>query len=221
MATQTPTIPAPSTIVSVNFELASVALGGLGLRREIRECQGLVSFQDQRRGMSAETSFVTAISAATESRSCWQALEKLADALVGARLFTVTIVDEPAALVRRAYSNSPAEYPTSGTKPLHGKTGDWFETVFVKRETFVANTIGAIAKVFPDHELIASLGCGSAMNLPIVLEGNLVATVNLLDETGRYTPERVAIAEERLAIAARLCCALALRFDGMAKDEAA
>ena len=163
--------------------------------------------------MSAESTFVSAISAATDSRACWTALAELADALVGARLFTVTVVDMAAGLVRRAYSNQPENYPTSGTKPLHGNTGDWFQTVFERRQTFVANTINDIAKVFPDHELIASLGCGSVVNLPVVLANQLVATVNLLDETGHYTPARVAAVETQLAIPARLCCALALRFD--------
>jgi hypothetical protein len=64
----------------------------------------------------------------------------------------------------------------------------------------------------PDHTLIASLGCGSVLNVPVVLEGDLVATINLLHSAGFYIPERVARAEAELAIPARLCCSLALRF---------
>ena len=162
---------------------------------------------------AGETRFVDAVSAARESDACWEALEDLAGKVAGHRLFTVMTVDMAAGLVRRAYSNRPADYPTSGTKPLHGNTGDWFETVFKQRRTFVANSIEDIAKVFPDHELIASLGCGSVINLPVVLKGELVAAINLLDAAGRYTPERVTAVEEQLAIPARLCCALAYRFD--------
>lgn len=162
--------------------------------------------------MSAESTFVSAISEARDAHSCWKALEDLSVATVGVRLFTVMTVDMAAGLVRRAYSNMPVDYPTSGTKPLHGNTGDWFETVFNRRQTFVANTIADIAKVFPDHELIASLGCGSVVNLPVILEGSLVSAINLLDVAGHYTPERVAALEDGLAIPARLCTALALRF---------
>lgn len=133
--------------------------------------------------------------------------------IAGHQLFTVMTVDMGAGVVRRAYSNRPAEYPTSGTKPLRGNTGDWFETVFNRRQTFVANTIGDIAKVFPDHELIGSMGLGSVTNYPVVLGGELVAAINLLDTAGHYTPERVAAVEEELAIPARLCASLALRFD--------
>ncbi len=160
---------------------------------------------------ATETNFIDAVSQARESKASWKALEDLAAAVVGARLFTVMTVDMAAGLARRAYSNFPVDYPVSGTKPIHRDA--WFDIVHGERRSFVANTIEAIAEVFPDHALIASLGCGSVINLPVVLEGDLVATINLLDVTGHYTPERVALAEAELAIPARLCCALALRFD--------
>jgi hypothetical protein len=169
---------------------------------------------------SSEARFVDAISMAKDSLSAWKALEDLAGALVGHQLFTVMISDVPAALVRRAYSNRPGEYPTSGTKPLRGNTGDWFDTVFVKRRTFVANTIEDIAKVFPDHELIGSMGLGSVLNLPVVLEGDLVAAINLLAETSHFTPERIAAAEAQLAVPARLCTSLAWHFDGPMENAA-
>lgn len=159
---------------------------------------------------SIETKFVDAVSEARESASSWKALEDLAGAAVGHRLFTVMTVDMAAGLARRAYSNRPADYPVSGTKPIHSDA--WFDIVHGQRQTFVANTIDDIAKVFPDYPLIASLGCASVINLPVVLEGDLVATINLLDVAGHYTPERVAAAESQLAVPARLCCALALRF---------
>lgn len=169
---------------------------------------------------SSEASFVAVISNARTSVEAWAALDALASATVGHKLFTVSVTDIPAALVRRVYSNQPAAYPTSGTKPLRGNTGDWFKTVFDQRLTFSANTIEDIAKVFPDHELIGSLGLGSVINLPIVLGGELVATVNLLDAGGHYTAERVAAAEAQLAVPARLCAALSLRFDPLTQAAA-
>ncbi|HWA42386.1 MAG TPA: hypothetical protein VHA10_04190 [Hypericibacter adhaerens] len=164
--------------------------------------------------MSPETEFVAAISEARNAEAVWKALEALAGKVAGHRLFTVMVTDMAAGLVRRAYSNRPAEYPTSGSKPLHGNTGDWFDTVFNRRRTFVANSIEAIAKVFPDHELIGSMGLGSVINLPVVLHGDLVAAINLLDAAGHYTVERVQAAEEHLSVPARLCAALALLFEG-------
>ena len=160
-----------------------------------------------------DSKFVAAISVARDAKACWEALADLAQAVAGHGLFTATVADIAANVVRRAYSSRPGEYPTSGTKPLRGNTGDWFNTVFNQRRTFVANTIEDIAKVFPDHELIGSMGLGSVVNFPLVLENELVATLNLLDVAGHYTPVRVAAIETQLAVPGRLCAALATRFD--------
>lgn len=185
---------------------------GLGLCPEMVDCRRQLRPWAHQQNMTAiETRFVEAISRARDSDASWKALEELAGAVVGHRLFTVMTVDMTAGLARRAYSSHPREYPVSGTKPIHRDA--WFDIVHQERRSFVANTIDAIAEVFPDHALIASLGCGSVINLPVVLEGDLVATLNLLDAAGHYTPERVAAAEAQLAVPARLCCALALRFD--------
>ena len=100
-------------------------------------------------------------------------------------------VDMRKMLARRAYTSDPANYPCSGTKPV--EMNSWFEVVHPRREMFVANTLAEIAQVFPDHALIGSLGCGSVVNLPIVLGGELVATMNILDREHHYTPERVSV----------------------------
>lgn len=49
--------------------------------------------------------------------------------------------------------------------------------------------------MFPDHELIQSLGCESCLNLPIIINGQLRGTLNCLHNAGHYTPDRVAAAE--------------------------
>ena len=96
-----------------------------------------------------------------------------------------------AGLARRAYTSDPISYPATGTKPV--EMNAWFEVVHGRHEMFVANTLADIAKVFGDHELIGSLGCGSVVNLPVLRAGVLVATVNLLDVERHYTRERVDI----------------------------
>jgi hypothetical protein len=156
-------------------------------------------------------SFEDAVSNACDSAAVWQALREYSLAVAGHQLFTVMTVDMEAGLARRAFSDHPAEYPASGTKPIHRDA--WFDIVHGQRRSFIANTIEEIATVFPDHELIASLGCGSVWNLPVVLKGDLVATINMLDAPHHYAPELVAVAQAQLAIPARLCCALAALFD--------
>ncbi len=160
---------------------------------------------------SNSTDFDDAISKARNSNAVWEVLEGFSRAVVGHKLFTVMTVDIAAGLARRAYSNDPRNYPVSGTKPIH--RDGWFDIVHGEKRSFVANTIADIAKVFPDFELIASLGCGSVMNLPVVSQGELVATINMLHVARHFTPERVAAAEAFLAVPSKLCHALATQFD--------
>ena len=117
------------------------------------------------------------------------------------RLFTIMTVDMEQMLARRAYTSDPENYPCSGTKPV--EMNSWFEVVHTRREMFVANTLAEIAQVFPDHALIGSLGCGSVVNLPIVLGGQLAATMNILDREHHYTPDRVTRPASHLSLPAK------------------
>lgn len=156
---------------------------------------------------SAQSEFVQAAAEARTASDVWLALGSLAGATVGHRLFTVTTVDMKAGLAQRLFTSHPAEYPVSGTKPIHRDR--WFAIVHGEKRSFVANTAAEFADIFPDHQLIASLGCGSVLNLPVVLGGELCATINLLHQEHWYTPERVARAEEILLLPAMFCCAWA------------
>jgi len=126
----------------------------------------------------------------------WGALQALAQALIGARLFTIMTVDMERELAGRAYSSDPVAYPVSGTKPIHYDS--WFDVVHRQRKPFIANTIAEIAKVFPDHETIWQLGCGSVVNLPIEIGGTMVGTVNCLDVEHHYDAARLARLEHLL-----------------------
>lgn len=114
-------------------------------------------------------------------------------AALGTRLFTVTKLDEGAALFARVFTSHPAEYPVSGTKPME-KDG-WYDTTIAGKRTFVANTPPEFAKYFFDHELIVSLGLGSCINVPVVDGTRVLGTVNILAEAGHFTPERLAAYE--------------------------
>jgi transcriptional regulator with GAF, ATPase, and Fis domain len=146
--------------------------------------------------------FDAAIAKAKTADEAFTALQDLARATVGAKLFTVMLVDMEAELSRRAYTSDPVSYPTSATKPLN--YGPWFDIVHGKREFFVANTIEDIAKVLFDHELINALGCQSVVNVPIILKDELVGCMNLLDVAHHYTEERLQTIRDMLAIPAKL-----------------
>ncbi len=122
----------------------------------------------------------------------------------GARLFTVTVQDDAAGLVRRAYSSHPIDYPVSGTKPV--QIDAFSQQVLVEGRAFVANSLAEFAHLFPDHALIDSLGCQATLNIPVTDGGHVLGTVNILDAEGHFTPARVAaltglVAERQAAIA--------------------
>ncbi|MGV3553574.1 GAF domain-containing protein [Rhizobium sp.] len=121
------------------------------------------------------------------------ALETLTREKVGVKLFTVMTADTDAKRSRRIYSNMPDAYPVSGTKPYNET--HWSDITLKQKRTFVANTIEDIAGVFDDHELIKSLGCESVINVPVIVGGDVIATINCLHEKGHYTEERVKAAD--------------------------
>lgn len=123
----------------------------------------------------------------------FDALWALTRDVVGVKLFTVMAHDGKKGVASRIYSNMPDAYPVSGTKPANET--DWSRQVIREKRTFVANDIEGIAAVFSDHELIRSLGCESVINVPIVVGGAVLGTINCLHEAGYYTPERVEAAE--------------------------
>lgn len=140
-----------------------------------------------------------------QPESAFAALEALTKEIVGVKLFTIMTSDTTEKVSERIYSNMPEAYPVSGTKPYNETY--WSDIALKQRQTFVANTIEDIAGVFDDHELIDSLGCQSVINVPIVIAGEVVGTINCLHEAGFYTKERVEAAEA-LKLPAAACMLL-------------
>ncbi|MCZ4290964.1 GAF domain-containing protein [Hoeflea alexandrii] len=128
-----------------------------------------------------------------QPRTTFEALCAFAQQTVGAKLFTLMTFEARTRGAQRVFSNMPDAYPELGTKPLNETW--WSDHVLDGHKTFVANDIDAIAEVFPDYELIASLGCQSVINVPIVINGMVSGTINCLDAAGHYTPDRVAASE--------------------------
>jgi GAF domain-containing protein len=152
-----------------------------------------------------------AIATSRTPEPIWSALQALAQAAVGAKLFTIMRVDFEKDVAARVHTSDPVSYAVSGTKPINRTR--WFDIVHVERRPFVANTIAEIAEVFPDHETIRSLGCGSVINLPVVIGGELAGTLNLLHEERFYTAERIEAAKA-LSLPAKAAFLAANRLGG-------
>lgn len=114
--------------------------------------------------------------------------------IIGTRLFTTTVFDMQARKSRRVYSENPQAYPVGGFKPV--SDGLWENTVLVRHQIFHAPSIEKVAEVFFDWELIQSLGNESCANIPAIVGGEVIGTLNLLHEAGYYTAERFARAGE-------------------------
>ena len=151
--------------------------------------------------------FVDALASFQSEKDVGLALHRLAVATVGVKLFTMTADNPKGGYVRRVYSSDEAAYPVLGTKPI--VFDDTYRKMTEERFVYVANSIEAMRADFPDLDLIVSLGCGSAINMPIVAGGEMLGSVNLLDAEGWYTPERVEAA--KLLTVPAIACFLILR----------
>jgi hypothetical protein len=61
--------------------------------------------------------------------------------------------------------------------------------VLTRKQTFLGRDKEAIRWAFPDHELIESLGLGCVINVSVQEGGEILGTLNVLDEEGTYTSE--------------------------------
>jgi hypothetical protein len=138
------------------------------------------------------------------------ALFAAADALVrrtiGHKLFTVMRLDAALREVERLYSSNPGAYPVGGRKVK--RDTPWARTVLVEGAVFVANTPEEIRQAFADHELIAALGIGSIMNVPIGAGGRPLGTMNVSHEARWFGPQDI---EQGRVVAALLAPALLSR----------
>lgn len=133
--------------------------------------------------------FLPALADTDQPKAIFGALARIVADAVGTKLFTVLTYDRKAGFSTRVYSDDETAYPTGGHKKM--RQTRFSQIVMEEQKPFSALTIEEIAEVFLDHELIRSLGCESCCNIPLVIEGEVIGTLNLLDEKGYYTPERV------------------------------
>lgn len=117
---------------------------------------------------------------------------------VGHKLFTLLYVAPNGRRVKRLYTNMPKDYPVGGYKEI--TDSPWHRQVIQGRHAWVGHDAKDIAWAFFDHELIVSLGCESAVNVPVVYAGRVLGTLNLLDAAGHYEESDVARIEPFAAL---------------------
>jgi GAF domain-containing protein len=132
--------------------------------------------------------FLAAVAAASRQSgqpdASFRALDRALGQAIGHKLFTVLLHHRDTGESERFYSNRPEAYPVGGRKALNPTF--WSQHVLRDQKPYIGRTATDIAAVFYDHELIASLGCDSVLNLPVVFDGRTLGTLNLLDAADHY-----------------------------------
>jgi transcriptional regulator with GAF, ATPase, and Fis domain len=121
----------------------------------------------------------------------YAALDTALHAVLGHKLFTILRYHADTGESERVWTNRPAAYPVAGRKALNATF--WSRQVLEERRPYLGRTAADIRSVFFDHELIASLGCASVLNLPVVWNDRVLGTINLLHEAEWYDETDAAI----------------------------
>ena len=140
-----------------------------------------------------------AVRAAGQPEATFRALDAATGATLGHKLFTCLLHHPTARESERRYTNQPAAYPVGGRKPV--QPTPWTRRLFEEHRPYIGYTAEDIREVFFDHALIASLGCASVINLPVVHDGRALGTLNLLHEAGWYGEDDVTLGELFAALA--------------------
>ena len=114
----------------------------------------------------------------------YAALDTALHAVLGHKLFTILRYHADTGESERVWTNRPAAYPVAGRKALNPTF--WSRQVLEERRPYLGRTAADIRSVFFDHELIASLGCASVLNVPVVWDDRVLGTINLLHEAEWY-----------------------------------
>ena len=105
---------------------------------------------------------------------------------VGHRLFTLLAWRPETGEVARVHSSRPSEYPLRARKPM-GPT-KWGAQVLHQGRPWLGRSAADIEWAFPDHALIASLGCASCLSAPVLWDGRVLGLAAVLDRADAYVP---------------------------------
>jgi GAF domain-containing protein len=133
------------------------------------------------------------VATARDPQAAYAAVDALAQRVIGHRLFTVLRYLPETVEVERVYSSNTTAYPLAGRKPKRGTL--WGEAVLDRGEVYISADAAAVRAAFSDHELIASLGISSIMNIPIRFGGRVLGTMNLNHAAGHFGAETIAPAK--------------------------
>jgi hypothetical protein len=134
--------------------------------------------------MTPFDSCVAALREHASKEALFKVLDKALADTVGHKLFTLLYVAPSGLRVKRIYTNMPKEYPVGGFKDVTATP--WSAHVIDNQRPYIGYTADDIRWAFYDHELIRSLGCDSVVNMPVVYDGRVLGTMNILAGARHY-----------------------------------
>jgi transcriptional regulator with GAF, ATPase, and Fis domain len=146
-----------------------------------------------------QTSLTESLSAVAQAhadtrqpQATFGAIDKAVAATIGHRLFTVLVHHRAERESERVYTNMREAYPVGGRKPI--TDSPWMQQVMQRGLPYIGRNADDLRDVFYDHELIASLGCRSVLNIPLRWRGQTLGTLNMLHEENWYGTEHIELA---------------------------
>ena len=131
-----------------------------------------------------DLSQIMELTARSEPAAAYRAIDALAIRLFDHRLFTVTRSILETKEVERVYSSNPTAYPVGGRKQKQDTP--WGEQVLDRGQILICHGAADIQRVFADHALILSLGITGMINVPVLVAGRSIATMNMSHAEDRF-----------------------------------
>ncbi|MCU4180441.1 GAF domain-containing protein [Bosea sp. BH3] len=134
---------------------------------------------------AADIAEVAELVAKAEPKVAYSAIDALVQKVWGHKLLTVLAYRAETVEVERLYSSNETAYPVGGRKPKQGTA--WGAHVLEKGEFHISHNAEDIKATFFDHELIASLGASGMINIPLLVSGRCVGTLNISNVAGFFS----------------------------------
>jgi len=127
-----------------------------------------------------------------EAESVCHAVDRALGELVGHKLFAVYYIAPDAHEIVTMYSSSPSVLPAG--RPHPAGTQSWNDLVITRGQPFIGCDTDDLRWAYDDAGQFTGLGCGSVLNVPVVVKGETVGLVSLMHEAGWYRDEHVQLA---------------------------
>jgi len=140
------------------------------------------------------------IALATGPAELFAVLNDLFLSLPGVRTVTWLAARPAEAITRRVGTSDPHNFPIGGFDPIDEAA--WSRRIYADKLPIIANSAEEMSFYIPETAELVAMGYGAIVCAPILIAGEARGTVNLIGETGVFTPRLIDEIEALLPIAA-------------------